>query len=336
MEILSDPSAEDLKHYDTWLHTCAQGTLWQSLEWKKYQEAIGRGTRLYLAREKGAIVASALVVIDTTTFGLSTWDIPRGPIWDLGLRTGDLGELLKTIVNDAKKNRCLCLYLSPPIPLPDLKSQVPSPLSSVLRSSLRHEQPEASSVIDLMKSEEEIRAEMKPKGRYNISVAKRHHVIVRQSSDIAVFLKLAEETANRDGFKAPPKSHYRAFLEHLRGSFLLLAYPENSSEPISGLLGVIWGSQGIYYYGASSHASRALMAPYLLQWEAMRHSKALGCTSYDLFGIAPPDAPSHHPWKGVTDFKEKFGGKTILYPPEQVIALRPMLKALLALKRKVF
>ncbi|HAI98441.1 TPA: hypothetical protein DCL30_02755 [Candidatus Peribacteria bacterium] len=334
MEILSNPSAEDLKHYDTWLHTCAQGTLWQSLEWKKYQEAIGRGTRLYLTREKGAIVASALVVIDTTTFGLSTWDIPRGPLemenGKCKMQNAAGQDLLKHFIDDAGQSRCLALYFSPPQPFSIFNFPFP------IRPSERHEQPEASSVIDLTKSEEEIRAGMKPKGRYNISVAKRHHVIVRQSSDIAAFLKLAEETANRDGFKAPPKSHYRAFLEHLRGSFLLLAYPENSSEPISGLLGVIWGSQGIYYYGASSHASRALMAPYLLQWEAMRHSKALGCTSYDLFGISPPDAPPHHPWKGVTDFKEKFGGTLVTYPPEREIILKPMTNALLRLKRRFF
>ncbi|MDD5026581.1 MAG: peptidoglycan bridge formation glycyltransferase FemA/FemB family protein [Candidatus Peribacteraceae bacterium] len=325
MEIVSDPSAEDLRYYDAWLRAHPQGTLWQSLEWKEYQQSIGRTTRLYLAREKGAIVASALVVIDTTTLGLSTWNIPRGPIGSEA-RTG----LLERILADAKCSHCLTLYFSPS------QSFFIANFSFPIRSSGRHEQPEASSVIDLTKSEEEILSAMKPKGRYNISIAKRHNVSVRQSSDTSAFLALVKETAKRDGFKIPPKSHYQAFLECLRGSFLLLAYPAESQEPISGLLGVSWGSQGIYYYGASSHASRALMAPYLLQWEAMRHCKARGCTSYDLFGIAPPDALPHHPWKGVTEFKEKLGGTLITYPPEREIVLRPIANALLQLKRKFF
>ena len=106
-------------------------------------------------------------------------------------------------------------------------------------------------------------------------------------------------------------------------------------KPIAGLIGVIWEKTGIYYYGASSYEHRALMAPYLLQWEAMKYCKAQGCTQYDLLGIAPPDAGTDHPWQGISGFKEKFGGKVVMYPPEQMMVLRPVMQKLLTLKRKL-
>jgi lipid II:glycine glycyltransferase (peptidoglycan interpeptide bridge formation enzyme) len=100
-------------------------------------------------------------------------------------------------------------------------------------------------------------------------------------------------------------------------------------------MGVIWGNTGIYYYGASDYEHRALMAPYLLQWKAMKQCKEAGCTRYDLLGIAPPDAPEDHPWQGISRFKEKFGGEIITYPPERQIILRKLAHAGLRLKRKV-
>jgi lipid II:glycine glycyltransferase (peptidoglycan interpeptide bridge formation enzyme) len=100
-------------------------------------------------------------------------------------------------------------------------------------------------------------------------------------------------------------------------------------------MGVSWNKTGIYYYGASLHEHRPLMAPYLLQWEAMHICRARQCHDYDLFGIAPPDASEHH-LRGVTDFKRKFGGRTVTYPPERTLRLRPVASAMLAMKRRLW
>ena len=212
--------------------------------------------------------------------------------------------------------------------------------------------PEATRLLDLTRSEEDLLAQMKPKGRYNIRLAEKHGVRVELCNDVKSFSVLMNETMQRDGFRSSGGRTYRRFLELLPRSFLLLAYApsghektasegrysrdktEMSQTPVAGLLGVIWGAGGIYYYGASSHAQKELMAPYLLQWEAIKHCKAQGCSSYDLFGIAPPDQPDH-PWSGVSDFKAKFGGTVVMYPPEQEITLRPLVKTLLSMKRKI-
>jgi len=367
METCMFTTAEDLAHFDTWVHAHPYGTLWQSVEWKRYQEALGRETRIYALKEGKQILASALVVIDRTSFGLSTWDSPRGPVWGLGIRDWELGKLVETIILDAKKDHCFCLYLSPPAAL--------QATSYKLQASSRHEQPSATRIIDLTVSGEDILKQMKPKGRYNISVAEKHGIHVGRSEDISAFMRLLKKTGQRDNFSIHSARYYEAFLKDLPGSFLLLAFSSQTptpvpspggggvprrggvgdTTPVAGLLGVIWGSKAYYYYGASDYEHRALMAPYALQWAAMRHCKAAGCTSYDLLGIAPPavaeaspsaeatgdklasrpDAPPDHPWRGVSGFKEKFGGQVVTYPPEQQVILRPMANRLLKIKRKL-
>ncbi len=307
--------------YDKWVKQHPHGTLWQSLEWKKFREACGKEVRIY-----GTVgEATALVVIDKTAFGVSTWEIPRGPLARDESRELS-AELLEAITQKAKSEGCMSLYSSPtsPTQLSSLSTQL----------SNRHVQPEATRVVDLRLPEAEILAQMHEKGRYNIKVAQKHNVMVTESQDVDTYYALADQTGGRDGFTILPKKSYENFVKHLPGSFLLLASAAES-KVIAGVLGVIWNGTGIYYYGASSSEYRNVMAPYLLQWEAMKKCKAMGCHSYDLLGVAPADAKPNHPWQGISSFKAKFGGALVNYPPEHEVVLKPMTKALLGLKRKI-
>ena len=56
----------------------------------------------------------------------------------------------------------------------------------------------------------------------------------------------------------------------------------------------------------SSEKARDKMPNYLLQWEAIKLSKAFGCTNYDLWG-APDILNPEDPMWGVYRFKEGFG-----------------------------
>lgn len=313
---------QGLALYDTRLRASLHGTLWQSAAWARYQRALGRSVRIY---ERGG--ASALVIIDRTVGGFSTWDIPRGPLWS-GQWSTVSDELLQRIIDDAKADGCMELTLSPVAALPT--DRYP------LTASLRHVHAEATRIIDLRPAEADILAQMHPKGRYNIGLAEKHGVTVREggAEDVDVFYGLLETTGSRDGFKISQKSHYTRFLDALEGSFILIA--SSAEKPVAGLIGVIWNGTGIYYYGASSYEDRSLMAPYLLQREAMRLCKAAGCTTYDLLGISPDSAPYEDPWRGITDFKRKFGGTVMTYPAEQSLIFRPIVKRMLDLKRKIF
>lgn len=325
-------TSAELTQYDTWIRGHKEGNLWQSLEWKAYQESLGRKVRIYASISDNSVIeASALVIIDTTTGGFSTWEIPRGPLISEKQKMNsekNAEEFIQAIIDDAKKEKCLTLYTSP--------TSLFTFHSSLFTASSRHVQPQATRVIDLTRSEGDILAQMHPKGRYNITLAKKHGIEVTEgtSSDIAAFYALLQSTGGRDGFKISQKSHYTRFLEHLPQSFMLMAM--HAGKPISGLIGVQWHDTAFYYYGASSYEHRNLMAPYLLQWEALQRSKARGCCRYDLLGISPENAPSDDPWQGISDFKRKFGGTVVNYPPEQAVVLKPVVKLALEWKRKIF
>jgi lipid II:glycine glycyltransferase (peptidoglycan interpeptide bridge formation enzyme) len=320
-------TAEDQAAYDSWFARHAARSLWQSPAWRRLQEHLERTVRLYALRDSREIRASAMVIIDRSSRGgVSTWDIPRGPLWAPDVPHDALQRFLEMIVSDAKKAGALHVTYSPPTSLP---FTVP-----LARSSKRLVQPQATRLIPLAGSEEDMLARMKQKGRYNIRLAEKHGIRVEESKDAAGFAHIAKKTSQRDKFTSHGERFYQTFLDALPGSFLLLAYQEGQTIPIAGLIGVIWEGHGIYYYGASDHDQRHLMAPYLLQWEAMKRCKAAGCVDYDLFGIAPADVPGH-PWAGITQFKEKFGGEIVTYPSEQEMVLRPVTRAVLKIKRKI-
>jgi len=149
--------------------------------------------------------------------------------------------------------------------------------------------------------------------------------------------------------------------ENLKKGFAklyLAEFEENAGKPkiLAGIIVTFHKDTAIYYYGASSNANRNLMAPYLLQWHAMLQAKSAGCTKYDLLGIAPPTrtrrtlrhptslfktptidelGPSSHPWRGVTEFKRKFGGEHIKYLPPQELSFKPLAHSLYKIAKKL-
>ncbi len=172
--------------------------------------------------------------------------------------------------------------------------------------------PFFSVIIDLSKSEQDILWEMKPKGRYNIRLAKRKEVKVKivekTKENIKIFYNLMKETTKRDNFFWNTLIYYDFFLKSIKNSELIFAYKED--KVISSWIFVFDKEVSIYYYGASSSNKkyRNLMAPYLLQWEAIKLAKQKGSKIYDFLWIANPwDKNSPLIW--VTNFKLKFNPK---------------------------
>lgn len=192
--------------------------------------------------------------------------------------------------------------------------------------------PDSTLELTLIPSLEDILAQMKPKGRYNIRLAEKRGVEIwgwtvragvwtplwagapdlSQEDVVAVYHGLARETTMRDGFSGHDASYYAHFLQELdAAAFVLLARYEGAW--IAGGLFTLLGDTCTYYYGASGSRSREVMAPYLVQWKAMTWAKDQGATVYDFLGIATPGSTkaSDLLLRGVTDFKTKFGGRIV-------------------------
>jgi lipid II:glycine glycyltransferase (peptidoglycan interpeptide bridge formation enzyme) len=175
--------------------------------------------------------------------------------------------------------------------------------------------PRRSWVLDIRPSEGDLLAGMKEKWRYNIGLAGRKKVQVREGTaaeDVDIFYRLYEETARRDGFFIHPREHYASILRlygEREAAVLLLAEYEN--RPIAGLIAVRCGPVTTYMFGASSNAERNRMPNHLLQWSAIRWARAHGCTIYDFRAIAEVLDPREDLYSLFT-YKQGFGGYSTL------------------------
>ena len=176
-------------------------------------------------------------------------------------------------------------------------------------------QPPSTVLVELSHSEDDILAAMKSKTRYNVRLAAKRGVTVRraENTQLDLWYKLYRETAERDRIAIHSLEYYRALFEVAAAdehADLSLLFAEHEGDLLGGIIVLRYGETATYLYGASSNAKRNLMAPYALQWEAMRGAKAGGALRYDLFGVPPADDPSH-PMHGLYRFKTGFGGEVV-------------------------
>ena len=192
------------------------------------------------------------------------------------------------------------------------------------RESKRTVQPRTTVWIDLRASEEEILARMKQKWRYNVRLAARKGVRVRMGDegDLETFVDLMQTTAERNAFGVHSPEYYRRFWELFAGEGrVALFVAEYEGETLAALMLAHLAGRAYYLFGASGNRHRNRMPNHLLQWEAMRWAKSIGCTAYDLWGVpdevgldpnaAIPD-PASGLW-GVWRFKRGFGGEVVRY-----------------------
>jgi lipid II:glycine glycyltransferase (peptidoglycan interpeptide bridge formation enzyme) len=156
--------------------------------------------------------------------------------------------------------------------------------------SLHAIQPRRTLIVDLQGDEDELLARMKQKTRYNIRLATRKGVVIKQSDDISSFYQMMKITGVRGEFGVHTEAYYQWAYDLFKPRdecALLIA--EFGGQPIAAFMVFSRGTRAWYLYGGSANVHRNLMPTYLLQWEAMRWAKQKGCEQYDLWGV--PDEP---------------------------------------------
>lgn len=184
-----------------------------------------------------------------------------------------------------------------------------------LRKSGTNILPANTLYLDLQPELNTILERMKPKTRYNIKLAQKKGVTVRIAdlTDLNIWYNLYTETANRNGIHLNDFKYFEAVLSTKADAtkspakvFYLIAEIDN--KPLAAMFLIISGNRSSYLYGASSNSNRNFMAPYALQWFAIKLSKEKGCKEYDMFGVSPNNDVSH-PLYGLYKFKTGFGGE---------------------------
>jgi len=338
IRLSTDREPLDSKTWNSFVAASPTGHLLQSWQWGQLKAAFGWQAVRVGVEDRGRLVAGAQVLFRFLLpfLHLSIAYVPKGPILDLGDQ--EVCEaLLSAIHRLARQKGAVLLKIEPELPHGPAAE---GPLQAWgFRPSPQTIQPRSTIHIDLQADLDEILAGMKSKTRYNVRLAGRKGVLVREGTadDLPIFYRLTELTGKRDGFAVHSQGYfetaYQLFVPLDLARLFLATYGD---EVIAGLMVFAFGQRAWYLYGASSDRERNLMPNHLLQWQAIRWARERGCLTYDLWGI--PDEVGEEPEKytrtvtdrqgglwGVYRFKQGFGGQVVRYVGAYDYIYRPAL-----------
>ncbi len=193
-------------------------------------------------------------------------------------------------------------------------------------------QPEHTLILDISNSQDEILAQMKQKGRYNIKIGQKNNILIESSIEkgelLDNFYQLYAKTGSRHSITYRSKKYFEALLDLLgqRGYarvYSASAVIDGKKVVLAGAIILFFENRATYLYGGSSDDFKNMMAPYPLHWQIINEAKGLNMTEYDFFGISPNDDPKH-PWSGVTRFKKQFGGTETQLIGSYDLIMRPL------------
>ena len=280
-------------------------TFLQSKDWFDFQRSLGRSVFEY---DKDGIKTGVIKLPEP--FKKSYLYIAHGPEADFNSMTGGLKNPIKNFLvwlkDLAKKEKSIFIKIEP------LSDSVAQTLAEHgFKKSKKEIQPSRTVVVDLIKSENELLDAMHHKTRYNVKVAEKNGIEIKESDDFESFWKLIKKTSKRDKFSSHSKDYYQKLLNFFSGdreikTKLHLAFYQD--KPIAGLVLLTYKDSAFYLHGASDYDYRSFMAPHKLHWEVIKKLKASGFKLYDFWGI------DSRKWPGVTRFKLGWGGRVVEHP----------------------
>ena len=324
LEIINDGA-----RWDDLLLSLPAPHLLQSWVWGELKSRFGWQAKRMLWRDvDGTAVAAAqlLTRVSRLSSGLKVAYCPKGPVLDW--EDGELrAAILSALIEAARSNGALVLKIDPEVAY---ESGAAEAVAERLQDMGWKRAPKPAQfrntlVLNLLQDEEALLQGMKQKWRYNVRLAGRKGVTVRQGTteDLELLFQMYAETARRDGFVIRTREYYL----DAWGSFTQdgLAQPliaEVEGSPVAGQIIYRFGKTGWYLYGMSTNLHREKMPNHLLHWEAIRWAKEQGCELYDFVG-APDELKESDSMWGVYRFKKGFGGYLVRTIGEWDFPLRP-------------
>ena len=280
--------------------------IFQTKDWEEVKLATGY--------QKSYWVSDILVLVKELPLGRS---MLYSPMVDESQESGVRSqEFWKKISEIGKENNSIFYRIE--FDIEKNSSTLPTSNSKLIKA-FEEMQPEHTLILDLTKDKEEILAQMKQKGRYNIKIAAKNGVLVTcdeiGSESAATFYSLYQMMGKRHKITSRNQKYFSTLLEILHQKGYARVYTawieaENKRIPLSSAIILHYNGRATYLYGGSDNEHKSFMAPYLLHWQAICDAKEAGLKEYDFFGIAPNEDPKH-PWSGVTRFKKQFGGAEV-------------------------
>jgi peptidoglycan pentaglycine glycine transferase (the first glycine) len=304
--------------WDSFLERTPETGFMQSSYWADFRLAYGFEHFGVTVKSNGEILGGALVQTYSHTPESCFYYIQDGPVVPNDPELA--AEVFKAILSDIEDQRARESMTVSHLRIEPRWQHLPEYLSEfrICSNDSDFFEPRRTLWVDLRPPEAAILAQMKPKGRYNIHVARKHNVsIVEDTSEKGLedFQAIYEDMTSRQGIEPKSPEYFERLIStlspHRKASIL---FAEHENMRLAAAIIIYFGERATYFFGGSLDVRRNVMAPYLLHFEIMRMAKTLGLHWYDFWGIGSEDDPND-PWQNITIFKRKFGGREIDFGP---------------------
>jgi len=318
--------------YNTFIKLNDKGHFLQTWEWGEVKRGMG-WQPLPLILEKDGIIRGSLLILKRNLplpgVKRCIFYSPRGPVTDI-----ESEELCQALFAGARRvaqdHRAIFLKIDPDV------SRENEKFVNILQNcrfkrnntglDFEGVQPAFVFRLDISLSEVKILENMHSKTRYNIKLAQRKGVMIREANskeELSSFYTILTETAERDQFLIRGYEYFEMIWDQMVESGLAKIFlAEYQGQIISASLALILGEKAWYLYGASSNEYRNVMPNYLIQWEMIRWAKTQGCSLYDFRGVSG-DLDESNPLYGLYRFKKGFNGDFIEFVGDWDVVYAP-------------
>lgn len=190
--------------------------------------------------------------------------------------------------------------------------------------------------LDLTQPLDSLWSRFSENARRNIKKAQLKNIKIKtvfldnknQYKNFSKFLELLKNLTRIKNFYVPTEDEYYKKLSAFKStSVLLFTYQQTTSQPIAAVwLGFF--DQTLYYMQTGITEEGYLsFSNYLLVWEALKLGKKEKLKIFDFEGIYDPRFPKERrSWEKFSEFKKRFHGQIIEFPPPWIKCYNPLFK----------
>ncbi|MCI8290833.1 MAG: peptidoglycan bridge formation glycyltransferase FemA/FemB family protein [Clostridia bacterium] len=332
---------ETEQEYKKFLENHERCNFQQSLEWAKVKSSWTREVVLAEDENKNIIGSICILIRKIPIFGNMMYS-SRGPVCDIHDKAV-LEQLTEGVKEIAKKYNAFVFRMEPDIKKDDAEfrkivEEIGYKVKDDAKDFKDEIQPRFVFRLDIKdKTEDEIMKNFHQKTRYNIRLATKKGVVIKEGTrdDLKEFHKIMIETGSRDGFIIRPLEYFEKMYDELAPKHMKLLMAYHEDKPISGIIPIMYGNKTWYLYGASSNSHRNLMPNYLLQWEMIKQAIANKCDMYDFRGVSGV-VDENHPQYGLYRFKKGFGAEFTEFIGEVYLPFKPLTNRIYKFSEKTF
>jgi lipid II:glycine glycyltransferase (peptidoglycan interpeptide bridge formation enzyme) len=302
--------AKDKKVWEDFISGLEYSSVFLSWVWAEFEKGIGSEFFRYAIYDDEDHMVGVLPVKVVRALRGDYLHLRHGPVidWNNKKLAQKVLDFLKQMTH---KHSCSFFRISPLIK-DESQNRALLQEYGFLSSTAHMVDAEKTLIIDLTKSLEDLKKDMRKNTRYNVRKSKREGIEVRHVGDLSLFDEFTEiykDTVERQGWSAYSvsyiKSEYEVFSKNNMAR-MFVAYHDN--QPIAASIFLFYQDEVVYHHSGSLTEFRDLPSSYGIQWEVMKYAKKQNYKKYNLWGVCEKEK-KEHPWYGLSLFKYGFGGK---------------------------